>query len=305
MKGSIGNLVFRSPSSDGSVVSEKPISVKNPRTSAQQRQRMKWGNLVQNYKYLGDTIQMAFESKTGRASDYNMFVKYNSHRQPVYLTRQEIENGGCVAGEYMITQGSLTSIVVTGTGVNSVTDISLGSLIISDKTTVAEFATAVVQNNKDYNNHDQISYHRVWQHVNVQTQIPYCTADATKVTLDNKNNALLWSVVDKAGFQTVNGKLGHLPSDSADGAFCWVHTRKSKDGGLLLSSQSLISINSLLSAYTSQDAYETAVATYGGESNVFMMPGSNASAKNITVTTPSAGGGGSSSGGESDISGDL
>ena len=48
MKGSVGQLTFKQ-SSIGTVVSEKPTSVKNARTPAQQRQRMKWVNMVRHY----------------------------------------------------------------------------------------------------------------------------------------------------------------------------------------------------------------------------------------------------------------
>ena len=49
LKGSVGNLTFNQVNGE-TVVSEKATTVKNTRTPAQQRQRTKWGNVVQMYK---------------------------------------------------------------------------------------------------------------------------------------------------------------------------------------------------------------------------------------------------------------
>ena len=49
LKGSAGSLTFKQVNGQ-TVVSEKATTVKNTRTPAQQRQRTKWGNVVQMYK---------------------------------------------------------------------------------------------------------------------------------------------------------------------------------------------------------------------------------------------------------------
>ena len=43
--------------------------------TAQQRVRMKWGNIIQMYKGIMPLLQCGFENKTAGVSDYNMFVK--------------------------------------------------------------------------------------------------------------------------------------------------------------------------------------------------------------------------------------
>ena len=49
LNGSAGSLTFKQVNGQ-TVVSEKATIVKNARTPAQQRQRTKWGNVVQMYK---------------------------------------------------------------------------------------------------------------------------------------------------------------------------------------------------------------------------------------------------------------
>ena len=49
MRGSIGDFTFRKNDSR-TVVSEKTTDVSNPKTSAQQKHRMKWANIVKMYR---------------------------------------------------------------------------------------------------------------------------------------------------------------------------------------------------------------------------------------------------------------
>ena len=115
LNGSAGSLTFKQVNGQ-TVVSEKPSTVRNSRTPSQQRQRTKWGNVVQMYKGICPLINYGFESKPVGCSDYNMFMKTNMKLTDIYLTRQEVAGGGCIAAPYQITQGSLPSIVTSGEG---------------------------------------------------------------------------------------------------------------------------------------------------------------------------------------------
>ena len=148
MKGSAGQLTFKQVNGM-TIVSEKVTAVANPRTDAQMRTRTKFTNIVSMYRGIRPLLNYGFEAKPKTLSDYNMFVKVNMQRTPIYLTKQAVAGGACVATAYQISQGSLPAIVVTGTGQNGVSDILLGSLSITSATTVAQFSAAVVQNNPD------------------------------------------------------------------------------------------------------------------------------------------------------------
>lgn len=269
MKGSAGDLTFKKINGR-TVVSEKATTVKNTRTTAQLKVRMKWANMIQMYKGIAPLLNYGFESKSVGVTDYNMFVKLNSQRTPVYLTKSFVAGGACVVAPYQMSQGSLPSIAIKGEGANAVTDISLGNLTISDATTIAEFSNAVVQNNKEFEYGDQISFFNILQKVNAATGIPYGYFKADAVVLDKENNKLLLATVNKAGFKTVDGFLGH-GDDEGDGAYCWIHSRY-KNHKTTLSTQTLIDNNKLLPSYTSVEAYEDAVASYGGSKEVFLSP---------------------------------
>ena len=291
MTGSAGQLTFKTVNGQ-TVVSEKVTVVKNARTAGQQRQRMKWVNIIRMYSGIAPLLKNGFEKKMAQQSDYNMFVRLNSAASPVYLTKSEADGGGCIAAPYQITQGSLPSIVITGEGAEAQTDIALGSLTISPSTTVAEFAKAVVDNNADFDYGDQISFYDVLQRVNAETQIPYCQFSASYVVLDKNSAVKLLDLVNKAGFASVGGVLAH-GEDEGDGVFAWVHSRY--DGGKTrVSTQFLINNNSLLDDYRSDDAYAAACKSYGGVSTVFLQPDGTG-----VVSSGSSNSGGASDGGSS------
>ena len=302
MTGSAGQLTFKTVNGQ-TVVSEKVTVVKNARTAGQQRQRMKWVNIIRMYSGIAPLLKNGFEKKMAQQSDYNMFVRLNSAASPVYLTKSEADGGGCIAAPYQITQGSLPSIVITGEGAEAQTDIALGSLTISASTTVAEFAKAVVDNNADFDYGDQISFYDVLQRVNAETQIPYCQFSASYVVLDKNSAVKLLDQVNKAGFASVGGVLAH-GEDEGDGVFAWVHSRY-ENGKTRVSTQFLINNNSLLDDYRSDDAYAAACKSYGGVSTVFLQPDGTGVVSNGTSGSGSTSGsqtppGGSSSGGAED-----
>ena len=309
LNGSAGSLTFKQVNGQ-TVVSEKATTVKNSRTPAQQRQRTKWGNVVQMYKGICPLINYGYEAKPAGCSDYNMFMKANMKLTDIYLTRDEVAGGGCIAAPYQLTQGTLPSIVTSGEGDNVRTDISLGDLTINTETTVKDFSMAVVSNNADYDFGDQISFFDVLQRVNAVTGIPYCQFLATNVVLDKASEVKLLDMVSKYGFATVDGFLGHIEGEGA-GVFAWVHTRKSS-GKTLVSTQSLINNNAeVIAEYSGAEAYKRSVKTYGGESSAFLTPGTtttqatdgSASAGGTPTTPPSGGGSGTDESGGSDSGG--
>lgn len=283
MSGSAGQLTFKTVNGR-TVVSEKVTKVRNTRTKGQQRQRMKWVNIVRMYAGLVPLLKNAFERKAQYHTDYNMFVRANSVAAPVYLTKAESDGGACIAAPYQITQGTLPSISVKGTGDKAVTSINLGGLAIDENTTVKDFAKAVVTNNPEFDYGDQISFYKVLQRLNAETQIPYCAFSASYVVLDKESTAKLWDLVDKVGFAAKEGFLAH-GADDGDGVFAWVHSRNDY-GKTKVSTQYLIDNNSMLQAYKTDDAFTKACKSYGSSADVFLTPDGNGSVAPVTPAVP-------------------
>ena len=165
MAGSVGDFTFKQLNGQ-TVVSEKVTNMRNPRSDGQMKTRTKFTNIVAMYSLIRPRLRKAFETKPAGVSDYNMFMKVNMQKEPVYLTKQQVAGGACVVAPYQITQGSLPSIVVTGSGQSASTDIYLGATTINASTTIAQLSQAIVQNNPSFKYGDQISYFIVRQHVN-------------------------------------------------------------------------------------------------------------------------------------------
>ena len=297
ISGSAGNITFKRRMGE-TVVSEKVTQIRNPRTNAQMQTRTKWGNIVAVYKGIRPLLNYGFENKPKNLSDYNMFVKVNMQRTPIYLTKQAIAGGACIATAYQITQGSLPSIVTTGSGQNITTDIALGVTTISASTTVAQFAQAVVTNNPQFQYGDQISFFLVKQHVNAETEIPYCTFSASKVILDAADTETkLRDIVNRNGFSSSDGSLAHSGNEG-DCTFAWVHTRKN-DGKTLVSTQSLVAANSKEAEYKGELAYTLAKSSFGASVESFLVP--DAESVNSTSGGGDNGGGGNGGGGNDSL----
>jgi len=293
ISGSAGNVTFKVRNGE-TIVSEKVTQVRNPRTNAQMQTRTKWGNIIAMYKGIRPLLNYGFENKPKNLSDYNMFVKLNMQRPAVYLTKQQVAGGACVACGYQITQGSLPSIVISGTGNSSATDIYLGSLSLGASTTVGEFSQAVVQNNPDYKYGDQISFFEVTQKTNAETGIPYCQFSAAKVVLDATDTSVLWDVAGRAGFYAQDAMLGHYGAAFV-GAFGWVHSRKT-DGKTLVSSQSLVAVNdALLAEHQGDAAYTLSKSSYGASIESFLIPDGESTGASGGGSNPNPSGGGNDS----------
>mgnify|MGYP004658803549 CR=1 FL=1 len=271
LNGSAGNLTFRQNGGQ-TVVSEKITQTTNAKTELQQKHRMKWANIIREYQVLQPYMKLAFGGTRNGRNDYNKFMSTNLSMTPVYLTKAEVNAGMCIVAPYEITHGTIKSIAVSGKGKKAVTDIRLGALNITETTTVAEFSNAVVLNNKLYNYGDQITYFLVYQVVNEVTNIPMAEVDACCIVLDKSSEAKLLSLVDARGFSVQEGLLAaQANNDFGNHGMVWIHSRK-QNGKTLISTQCLICENNLLEVYQSEDAYQDAVDSYGGVSDVYLTP---------------------------------
>lgn len=287
MTGSAGQFTFKRISGK-TIVSEKVTTTTNTRTTAQQKHRMKWPNLIKMYAGVAPLLNDAFENKPQGLSDYNMFVKVNFPGTKVYLTRSEVVANACVAAPYQITMGSLDSIQLTGEAGSSVTDINLGALEITAETTVREFSNAVVTYNLDFDYGDQIAFIQVDQSVNPITGYPQCRFTGESVVLDKGSETKLLNRVSTAGFSVKEGKLACQMAEDFQGAYAWVHSRK-ENGKTLVSTQVLTILNDLYAEYSSEAAYQRAVATYGGENSNFLTPEANAEKLSTPENNPDEG----------------
>lgn len=271
-KGSAGNLTYTTMG-DETIAKAKVSFPTNPKTPAQMTRRVQLANLVNMFQALRPYQKLAFQTATGRVSDYNRFVGNNLGIVGVYLTKKEAIGGAVVVAPYMITDGELPAIAnEIASGVLK-SDIDLSSLTLDEETTVADFSTAVIHDNYGrFMEGDQISLIKVDQRVNSVTQIPFVAVDVFEVTLntsDHDNLLLDLEGADLIG--VVDNKLGS--SFAVNGGAAIIHSRKAGDGSTMVSQQYLTVANSILATYQSDSQKLAAILSYGGNTDTaFLTP---------------------------------
>lgn len=301
LSGKVG-LITYAQTKYGTVAYLRKKVTKIPRRSERQMEiRTQWVNLGAIYRQFNKTLKKAFEGLGNQMSVYNAFVQANINVVKVYISKQEKLNGGSVLAPYMITRGSMPSIVITKNGSDVlVTDLSLGSLVIGAQTTVAQFSAAVIAENEDWENGDQLTFFYGVQLVDAVTGVPRAKITGFKMLLDTQDATPLWNVVSGLGFTSVavgGGQVLGMNSVITDGAAAWVHSREDASGNLTVSTQFLYVDSTILARYQDESAFGVSADSYGGinSSAVYLDPKSYAS-----VLAGAAGGGSSQSGGGSD-----
>lgn len=276
-KGSLGNVTLRYVGGD-TIASQKVLKKGSGGTLKQVSIRARWGNIVNLFQTFEGGLEKCFqEVRRPRQSDFNMFLSRNIKKSSVYLTADQVRQGGAVAFAAQISEGSLPSIshgLATGDVITS--DIVMGSMSITASTTLKAFSNAIINNNEGWQVGDQLSVFALLQTVNSETQVPYVTCQKVEITLDNSDAAEDVMVRDLAGAEyisIVDGKIAF--GQTINGAGCYVHSRL-VNGITLVSTQTLVESNSILPNFVSAAQMLVAVESYHGtRDEAFITPNIN------------------------------
>lgn len=216
---------------NGVVVSEK-VKAKGiaNRTLKQCMTQMQLANLQHLFNSFKGALDGAFENLPQGQNTRAAYMKANVGLMPVHLTKDASRFGATVAAPVQISRGSLVTINVTE-GATPDTNINLGSLVISDQTTIAEFSQAVCAN-PGYENGDQLSFFSVIQSSRSYgdlSGIPEVTNNRYEVPLDiHDTQHKLYDLVSRYGFASVaygNSQMLGCSGTPAVGGYAWVHSR--------------------------------------------------------------------------------
>lgn len=275
--GRLGSMVLTQRTGTGTVARTLAPEVSNPKSDAQQTRRVKWANLVNFYKVSKGWMSKAFENKAANQSDYNKFMSLNANTSMVALTKDQAGQGGVIAGPYTISQGSLPSIGLTRTSTGAwATNIDLGTLVISNTTTVAELSQAITANNAQIKEGMQLSFISYQQQTNTVTGVPFCVAGWYEITLNSSDARTVHSVMPTtfAAATVDNGGkyLGTGPQLSS-GAFAYILSDR-QGGKLLVSTQQLtVNDSEVYNEAITTAALNAAIESYGRGTEVFLAPG--------------------------------
>lgn len=232
--------------------------------------RCQLGNLAANHQLFAHRLARPFENKPPRQTDYNLFVQANYGQGPVFLTHDQVVSGACVLAPYQFTRGSLPAIScrIQDSGF-MVSDLSLGGLEIGAETTVAEFSQALIRNNEDWREGDELTFFHAVQIIDAYSQVPRARMHSCHLVLDTTDSELLYNIVAPAGFASINENedennnwLG-MSQALVSGGAAWVHSRKRADGSIRVSTQRLYVVSELLEGFQNENALENAAESYG------------------------------------------
>lgn len=283
-----GNVYYMNKGQN--IARELAPAVTNPRSESQMAQRMQWANMVALYRVNQPWMKSgAFESKKQTWSDYNAFVSANSGLNPVWLTKDEVARGASVIAPYIITKGSLPSVVVVADQANEefYTDLYTGDdLSISGTTTAAELSRALLDNNNGLREGDQIS-----AILNIQQTtdgVPYVLARYYEFIIDSTDNRTLADLGLDSVF--VNDNYEDMERlcifTEGDTCACACVVSRTISGNIQVSTQALVLTDSAITynaLYTTDAAFQQASQSYGETDANFLAAGYSGKASNVRV----------------------
>lgn len=270
LSGKLGIYVFARRK--GEQVSRSWVKPKDTKTTAQGRQRSVLANIIRVFQASPSFFQSAFANKPSNQSDYNAMVARNIGKSPrIHLPKSVVEAGGGVVAPYVISDGGVQSIIVTGIGVTARTNIAVGAdFNIDDTTTVAALSAAILENNTFIEEGDQLSYLSIEQYTD--GGVPKLRARKYEMIISAAGSGIARDYIPEFGLSVSGGFIAH-GSFVYSGAFAWVLSRK-KGGKIDVSRQSLIVTDeSLYSSYVGELAISTANTSYKNTNTIFVSPG--------------------------------
>ena len=273
IKGRVGSVTYYV--SEGRQIARQALNNSNygksaSRTEAQQNQRIKWANLVNFYKVCQKWMPKAFEGKKSGQSDYNRLMQVNMPYTDIYLTKTLATVGACVAEDYIISQGTLPSVELVQVTDYWRSNLYVGGLNIDNETTVAEFTSALVENNVNIEAGMQISFVSLMQTID-NIGVPRLVCTFYEVTLKADSEELLRDYLPNLCTEVHDGCLS-TSSDLGDGAFAYV-VSDLRRGALKVSTQQLITKNAdLITRFSSEQARIAAIESYGLDPDVILSP---------------------------------
>lgn len=269
LSGKLGAYVFSRRK--GEQIARSWVKPKDAKTTSQGAQRSALTNITRLFQSSPTFFKGAFANKPSRQSDYNALVSANMMKTPrIRLPKNIADANGGVVAPYVISDGGLQSIIVTGQGVTARTNIAVGNdFTISATTTVAQLSAAILDNNTFIEEGDQLSYLSIEQYT--ADGVPRLRARKYEMVISRSGTGLARDFIPEFGLSTAGGFIAH-GAYVYSGAFAWVLSRKTPNKTDTSRQNLIVTDESLYSAYVGEDAISTANKTYRNTNTIFLSP---------------------------------
>lgn len=270
-KGKVGSVVF-SRLRGNQVTRAYNATPANPKTESQENQRTQLANIVNFYRRGRTLLNHSFTNKKENQSSYNAFVSHNLTKYPVYLSTEQANGGASIVAPYLISDGVLEPIQISGSGVDAVTNIAVGGLTITETTTVGQVSTAILNNNARFQEGDQLTYVSAIQHSGINGGQPFAQLSYIEMDIDTNSAEIFRNLMPAHAFEVRGGFVGHGPY-VASGGFAWIQSRKNANGSLQASRQNLIlTSDALYNQFASEEQRIVATRSYGAQRDSLLTP---------------------------------
>lgn len=242
---------------------------KKSRTIGQQNQRIRFANCVVLAQMMPEDGVFCFSDRPEGCSAYNAFIHHNASLCNVFLPRDMSRIKQSMPFDGMVvSSGTLSTIGINGYTADGllVTTLSLGNMEIGDDTTLAQLTNAVVENNSDTYEHDELVIVTCWVRY---IEEPFTQFGACILPLDGADRRNLTNLAGSRLLRSLTGITGQqvLALDTAAVPYCAglaVYLRRRAGNGERASPAKLHLLPGFADRYTGREAFERAAASYGG-----------------------------------------
>ena len=253
--GKVGNVRYVQRNGETYVRAAYNKSKASTVSDNQMLQRFKFASMNILWPIFEDKLVGAFSKKESNQSDYNAFSKANIGKSYVYLTKDMVDEGNCIALPVVISDGRLKSIEYAMTDDKLVTNIRC-TMGIGDTTTVGMLTSNLLAQNDNLKQGDELSFIGLVQGGSAAE--PTVSMVASRIKLDPHSSTLCKNLV---GFAHTSGAYLACANLTA-GCYGYFHSRKDAKG-FKISSQQLCNYNEqMITLMTSDAAFNTAVESY-------------------------------------------
>lgn len=242
------------------------------RSPAQQRRRVMWPNLVNFYKASTSWIHGAFETKKAAQSDYNKFMQLNVPLARIPLTKEQAEQGACVYDSFIVSQGSLPTIVLTRSNNTITTNIAFGWTQEEVAAgTLGQVSQVLINNNSFLANGCQLSFIGYVLTFG-PNNIPSVVCHRAELCLDTASTMPMSSHPLGEVLGSASSHLAWLSTDPD--SYYAIVLSDSTSGQLRVSSQRLVpGDEDIVATYANEAHIQAAIESYGVDAARFLDSG--------------------------------
>ena len=277
ISGNVGSMNFRRRGSKV-VVAERSYANSSKGSGASYKQRLhriRIANVSSVFRSIAAIEARAWQFKGESQSDANMFFAKNLANSPVFLTAEQAKNGAAVIAPYVVSEGTLPSLVQSFDADTFHTGIKVPAGWIVGQNTIGALSMAIIANNEGVQNGDKFTFAKIEQTTSVINGKTFPMLNVTYFELTLDANSVI-SVASLPNYALMNFAVSEgneiICNNGGNAAFA-IHSRLLSSK--LYTSTQMVSMNPVQEIYedfTSEAQKARAMDSYGYKPDVLLTP---------------------------------